>query len=225
MDNRYGDARMWTLIALMVACGALPAAAEDASAPSEPLAAAEHPEAPAAAAAETSPPAMVADNMNVGLSYTLHVDGQLVDSTEHKPPFRYVHGHRQLIPGLERELAGMHVGDHRQVVVPAAEGYGPANPNAVIEVPKTELPAGVNPALGMILRGVNPDGQSFQAIIRELKDSTVLLDLNHPLAGKTLTFDVTVTDIQPAQEGAVAASAKTSAPAPAPVAPASTPSP
>ena len=255
MDNRYGDTRLWMLVALVAACGALPASAEEASqpdaaqaapadapAPSADPAAAENPEpaaapavsepsaagqpeAAAAAASEASAPAVVADHTNVGLSYTLRVDGEVVDSTEHKPPFRYVHGQRQLIPGLERELAGMHVGDHKQVVVPAGEGYGPADPNAVIEVPKTELPAGVNPAPGMILRGVNPDGQSFQATIRELKASTVLLDLNHPLAGKTLTFDVTVTDIQPAREGAASASAQAPAPAPALVAPAAAPSP
>lgn len=140
----------------------------------------------------------VQDNMDVGLDYTLTVDGQVVDSTEGKSPLHYVHGRGQIIPGLERELSGLHVGDTKEVKVNAKDGYGPIDPAAIVEVKKEQLPKDITPAAGMVLRGVNPDGRSFRANVKEVKDATVLLDLNHPLAGKTLTFKVKITDIKPA---------------------------
>ena len=142
--------------------------------------------------------AAVQENMDVGIEYTLTVDGAVVDSTEGKEPFHYIQGRRQVIPGLERQLAGLHVGDTKQMVIAPAEGYGEVDPAAFIEVKNTQLPADVTPSVGMVLRGVNPDGQSFRAKISEMKGDTVVLDLNHPLAGKTLNFNVKIIDISPA---------------------------
>ena len=140
----------------------------------------------------------VQDSMDIGIEYTLTVDGEVVDSTDGKTPFHYVQGQHQVIPGLERELAGLHVGDSKDVVVTPEDGYGAVDPAAFIAVPKTQLPADLTPQIGMVLRGVNPDGQSFRAKISEMKDQNVVLDLNHPLAGKTLNFKVKVIDISPA---------------------------
>ena len=153
----------------------------------------------------------VRDNMDVGLEYTLTVDGTVVDSADSAKPFHYVHGQHQMIPGLERQLTGLHVGDAKEVTVSPEEGYGPVDPAALVEVAKTQLPAGIAPEVGLVLRGVNPDGQSFRARIIELKDETVMLDLNHPLAGKTLNFKVKVTDI--AQAPAQIAAPSPSSPA------------
>ena len=139
----------------------------------------------------------VHDNMDVSMEYTVSSDGAVVDSTEGKPPFHYTHGHGQIIPGLERQLAGMHVGDSKEVTVGPDDGYGQIDPAGLIEVPKEQLPKDVTPTAGMVLRGMNPDGKSFRAIIKEIKDKTVVLDLNHPLAGKTLTFKVKITGIAP----------------------------
>ncbi|MBI3330518.1 MAG: FKBP-type peptidyl-prolyl cis-trans isomerase [Candidatus Omnitrophica bacterium] len=141
--------------------------------------------------------AAVQDNMDIGMEYTLTVDGTVVDSTEGKDAFHYIHGRRQVIPGLERQLIGLHAGDAAEVTVAPEEGYGPLDPTALIEIPKTQLPSDVAPELGIVLRGVNPDGESFRARISELKGENVVLDLNHPLAGKTLTFKVTILDITP----------------------------
>ena len=155
-------------------------------------------EVPAPAAA----PAMAAsvqDNMDVGLEYTLTVDGGVVDSTEGKTPFHYIQGHHQVISGLERQLAALHVGDARDIVVKPEEGYGSVDPSAVVEIQKTQLPKDVTPAVGMVLRGAQPDGQSFRGKISEIKDKTVMLDLNHPLAGKTLNFKIKITAIAPAK--------------------------
>ena len=180
---------------LLAACQAPMARAEEAPtdpAPSQPPAAAAPAEEPQA------PPATVQDHMTVGLEYTLTVDGAVVDTTKERGPFHYIHGQGQMIPGLERELTGLHVGDSKEVAVSPADGYGEVDPAAFVEVPKAQLPKDMTPTVGMILRGVNPDGKNFRAKINEIKDTSVVLDLNHPLAGKTLNFQVKVTDIAPA---------------------------
>ena len=140
----------------------------------------------------------VQDNMDVEMEYTLTSAGVVMDSTDGKEPFHYLHGSGQIIPGLEHQLAGLHVGDTKEVTVGPEEGYGQTDPAAVIEVPKAQLPADVTPTVGMVLRGVNPDGKSFRAKISEVKNETVVLDLNHPLAGKTLNFKVKILNIKPA---------------------------
>lgn len=150
-------------------------------------------------APETPAIVTIASDMDVALEYTLTVDGAVVDSTEGKDPFHYIHGRRQVIAGLERQLQGLHVGDSKELTVAPEEGYGAADPAAVVEVPKTQLPPDAQPTVGMVLRGLNPDGQSFRATVKEVKDQTVTLDLNHPLAGKTLTFKIKVLDIKPSQ--------------------------
>ena len=153
----------------------------------------------AQAAQEESMPPAVGDHMSVGMEYTLTSEGVVVDSTEGKEPFHYVQGQGQIIPGLERQLVGMHVGESKEVTVKPEEGYGTVDPAAIIEVKKEQLPKDVTPSVGMVLQGVNPDGQRFRARISEVKDHSVLLDLNHPLAGKTLVFKVKITDIAPAK--------------------------
>lgn len=151
-------------------------------------------------AAEEAPAAMtIQDNVDVGIEYTLTVDGAVVDSTEGKGAFHYVQGKHQVIPGLEHQLAGLHVGDARELTVSPEDGFGPIDPQAFVEVPKSQLPADLTPSVGMVLRGVNPEGTSFRATIRDIKDQSVMLDLNHPLAGKTLLFKVTIVDVAPAK--------------------------
>jgi len=151
--------------------------------------------------AEPAPAATIQDNMDVALEYTLTVEGTVVDTTQDRGPFHYIHGQGQLIPGLERELTGLHVGDAKEVTIPPEDGYGLVDPAAFVEVPKEQLPQEVTPTVGLILRGVNPDGKNFRAKINEVKDNSIVLDLNHPLAGKTLNFQVKVTEIKssPAQ--------------------------
>ena len=139
----------------------------------------------------------VGDHMSVSMEYTLTSEGKVVDSTDGKEPFHYIHGQRQIIPGLERQLVGLHVGESKDVTVKPEEGYGAVDPAAVVEIKKEQLPKDVTPSVGMVLQGVNPDGQHFRARISEVKDQSVLLDLNHPLAGKTLVFKVKITDIAP----------------------------
>lgn len=140
----------------------------------------------------------IQDNVTVQLEYTLTADGAVVDSTQGRGPFRYVQGRGQIIPGLERQLIGLHVGDEREIMVKPEEGYGPVDPSAFVEVPKDQLPTNVTPTVGLVLRGMDPEGRMFRATIHEMKDHTVMLDLNHPLAGKTLFFKIKVVDVAPA---------------------------
>jgi len=139
----------------------------------------------------------VQDNMDISLEYTLTIDGKVVDSTDGREPLHYIHGTHQIIPGLERALAGMKVGESKSATVSPEDGYGKVDPAAIIEVPKTQLPSDVKPAVGMVLRGMNPNGQSFRAKVNEVKTESVVLDLNHPFAGKTLNFQVKVVGVTP----------------------------
>jgi FKBP-type peptidyl-prolyl cis-trans isomerase 2 len=176
-------------LALAIACLAtsIPSVAAE-----EPAAATEQ-AAASAAASDT-----IKENMAVQLEYTLTTDGQVVDTTDGRGPFQYVHGRGQIVPGLERQLTGLKPGDSRDITVTAEEGYGPVDPQAVVEVPKTQLPQQVTPEVGAVLRGVDPDGRQFRATIQQVKDQSVMLDLNHPLAGKTLLFKVKVLSVAPA---------------------------
>ncbi len=143
-------------------------------------------------------PAVVADNMLVTLDYTLTVDGKVVDASKGHGPLKYVQGRGQIIPGLERQGAGLHVGEAKEVPVAPKDGYGDLNPPAVTDVPRTKLPPNVEPKVGMILTGHDQSGRTFQARIAAVKGETVHLDMNHPLAGKTLNFSVKVLEIAPA---------------------------
>lgn len=153
---------------------------------------------PAPAADEPAAPPVIADNMSVELDYTLTVDGAVIESTTGQAPLTYVQGHGQLIPGLERQLAGLKAGDSREITVTPEEGYGPVDPEAVVSVPRTQLPPDITPRVGLMLRGTKPDGQRFRATITEVQADTVMLDMNHPYAGKTLHFSVTIVKISPA---------------------------
>ncbi len=139
----------------------------------------------------------VQSGMTVAIDYKLTVDGRVVDSSEGGKPLSYVQGQGQIIPGLEKQLAGLKVGDSADVTVKPEEGYGQVNPNAFVEIPKEQLGANIAPQPGMMLRGTTKDGRPFQAKVEKVSGKIVTLNLNHPLAGKTLQFAVKVVDIKP----------------------------
>lgn len=141
---------------------------------------------------------VVRDGMLVSLDYTVKTtDGKLVETSKGSRPLQYIHGKKMMIPGLEKELTGMKVGAEKHVTVKPEEGYGKLNPNAVQEVPKEKVPANAL-KIGAMLVGTDKNGAPMPMTVREIKEKTVVMDLNHPLAGKTLVFDVKVVDIQPA---------------------------
>jgi len=108
-------------------------------------------------------------------------------------PLIYMQGANQVIPGIESAVEGMTVGQTKQVVVEPERGFGERDPGAVQEVPKASVPDGIK--VGTQLHGKDQAGRDVRPIIAEIKDQTVLLDFNHPLAGKTVLFDLKVVGI------------------------------
>ncbi len=134
----------------------------------------------------------------VSFDYTLSdAGGNVIDTSKGKTPLTYTHGNRQIVAGLEAELTGMKVGDGKIVTVKPEDGYGPVNPRAFLEVPKDKLPSAAL-KVGTVLTAQGPQGQAMPVRVHEIKENTVVMDFNHPLAGKTLTFEVKITDIKPA---------------------------
>lgn len=141
-------------------------------------------------------PGDVADDVVVSIDYTLTVDGEVVDSTEGDEPLAFLQGHQNIIPGLEHELSGMKIGDSKTVVVPPSQAYGEVDPDNIIDVPRGEFPAEIPLEPGTELEVKNADGEVLSATIASINSDTVKLDFNHPLAGKELTFNVTVVDLR-----------------------------
>ena len=157
-----------------------------------PAAAQDKPAAPAAA-----PQLAIEAGSTVDLEYTLKDDiGVVLDSTRGRAPLRYVQGGQQLMPALEKALSGMHAGDEKHLVVTPEDAYGRVNPDAEAEVPKESLPDGAL-VVGTRLMARAANGETRHVMVKEVKDRTVMLDLNHPLAGKTLVFDLKVIGVEP----------------------------
>jgi FKBP-type peptidyl-prolyl cis-trans isomerase SlyD len=155
-----------------------------------------------ATTAQSAPAAstVVQPGSEVAFDYTLTDDsGKVVDSSKGKEPMHYVHGKGQIIPGLEKELAGMAVGSEKKVTVKPEDAYGPIDPQAFREIPKEKVPAEAL-KVGTMLMAQGPGGQGVPVRVHEIKDNTVIMDFNHPLAGKTLSFDVKITEVKPSEK-------------------------
>lgn len=132
----------------------------------------------------------------VSFDYTLTVDGEVIDSSEGKRPLKYVHGQGKIIPGLSKKLEGLRAGDEKAVRVRPEEGYGEVSPDAFREIAKTQLPPDAEPEVGMLLQVKTPQGGIMPVKITEIKEDSVIIDFNHPLAGKTLDFKVKIVTVQ-----------------------------
>ncbi len=144
---------------------------------------------------------VVADGVVVSLDYTLRLDSdEVVDASGDQGPLVFLQGVGQIIPGLERELAGMVVGDEKSVSVAPADAYGELNPDAFESVPRDLFPADMELAEGVELHLQDQDGGIAAAFVSEVHPDSVLLDFNHPLAGETLNFDVKVAALRPATQ-------------------------
>ena len=145
----------------------------------------------------------VADDVVVSLDYTARLkDGEVIGTTttEDRDAVEFLQGRGQIFPPVEQAIYGMAVGDEKDVVVPPAEGYGERNPEAVQLVPHNRFPPDITPQLGMKLSVEDSSGQPFEAYVTGIRPDGVLLDFNHPLAGQTLHFEVTVSALRPATD-------------------------
>ena len=144
----------------------------------------------------------VAKDIVVGIDYRLTVsDGTEVDSTDGRGPLEYLHGHANIIPGLERALEGLTIGDELDLEFSPEEGYGVRDPQRVVEVTRAQL--GFEPEVGTIVQAQLPDGREQHLLIAEVQGDTVTLDGNHPLAGETLRFEVAVASLRAATDAEI----------------------
>lgn len=141
----------------------------------------------------------IQNGSKVSIHYAVKVDGVLVDTSKERGPLSYVQGEGQIVPGLEGKLLGMEVGERKSVTVTPEEGYGPREDEAVKRVPRAAFADVEQLQVGSIVQG-SVEGQAFQAVVMAIDASDVTLDLNHPLAGKTLEFDVEVVAIEGIQK-------------------------
>lgn len=132
----------------------------------------------------------------VQIAYNLNVDGEEIESDM----LEYLHGHGNIIPGLEQPLTGAKIGDTLEVVAKAADAYGEFDPDSVISVSRASFPPDFEIHLGEAMRLRDGSGHIFQGVATAISEDSVELDLNHPMAGKDLTFKVTVLAIRPATD-------------------------
>lgn len=139
----------------------------------------------------------IKQNDTVRVHYTGKlVDGQVFDSSLEREPLEFTLGQGQLIPGFEKGLLDMKVNEKKTITIPADEAYGQPRAELVQEVDKSQLPAEIKPEVGMGLVSTSPEGQEMNLMVTEVKDSSIVVDGNHPLAGKDLVFDLEVVEIK-----------------------------
>ena len=138
---------------------------------------------------------VVSEGKSVKVNYTLTVDGKVVDTSNGRGPLEFKAGSHQMIPGFEKAVMGMKTGEKKSFKVSPKEGYGPEDPKAIRDIPKSQLPPEMTPKAGMTLTAQS-NGQSVPVRIVEVKKDVVVMNFNHPLAGKTLHFDVEVLEIK-----------------------------
>jgi len=140
----------------------------------------------------------VSEGTTVSIEYILELeDKSVIDSNIGSEPLTYVHGSQQIIPGLEKALEGMKTGDRKKVTVNPDEGYGPVMADAFVVVKKEHIPQDALNVDAQI-QGQDASGRAFLARVAEIREQAVVLDFNHPLAGRTLYFDVKILAIEQA---------------------------
>ena len=138
-------------------------------------------------------------NSTVKVHYTGKLaDGEVFDTSDGKEPIEFTLGQGQLIPGFEKGLIDMKLNEKKTITVAKEEAYGDVNKDLIQEVKKTELPQDMTPEVGMGLVSKSPDGQEMNLMVVEVKEESIVIDGNHPLAGKDLVFDLEVIEIKEA---------------------------
>jgi len=139
----------------------------------------------------------VKENDTVKVHYTGKLeDGQVFDSSLQREPLEVTLGQGMLIPGFEKGIVSMKVKEKKTIKIPKAEAYGEVQKELFQPVPKENLPQEIKPEVGMGLMSTNPDGSERQLRVAEVNDDHIVVDANHPLAGKDLTFDLELVEIK-----------------------------
>ncbi len=122
-------------------------------------------------------------------------DGQVFDSSEGKDPLEFTVGSGEVIPGFDNGVMGMEVNESKTISIPYNEAYGEVRQELIQEVPKSQLPEEIKPEIGLKLVSRTPDGKQIPLVVTEVKDESIVVDANHPLAGEDLVFEVTLVEI------------------------------
>jgi FKBP-type peptidyl-prolyl cis-trans isomerase 2 len=139
---------------------------------------------------------VIEEGRTVSIEYTLKLDdGTVADTNVGGDPLVYTQGNGQILPALEKNLEGMTAEATRSVHLSAAEGYGEVNEELYREVPPEQIPEEARET-GQVLYGQGPDGQPFQVRVHEVREETIVLDFNHPLAGQALNFDIRIVAVE-----------------------------
>ena len=135
------------------------------------------------------------DTVKIHYTGTLD-DGTQFDSSQGREPLEFEVGSGQVIPGFDKAVEGMAVGDSKSVRLEADDAYGQRHEQLVQEVERSMLPDDVNPETGMALQSSSPDGRVTQFVITAVTEETITVDANHPLAGLALSFDIELVGIK-----------------------------
>ena len=122
-------------------------------------------------------------------------NGTTFDSSEGRDPLEFEVGAGMVIKGFDNGVVDMKVGDKKTLNIPVEEAYGPKNDELIMDFPKENIPADLNPQVGMELQMSNPQGQVFPVKVAAISSEFITLDANHPLAGEPLIFDIELVDI------------------------------
>ncbi|MET0463985.1 MAG: peptidylprolyl isomerase [Chitinophagaceae bacterium] len=122
--------------------------------------------------------------------------GETFDKSEGREPLEFEVGSGMVIKGFDDGVTGMTVGEKKTIEIPFLEAYGPKNPEMVIDMPKDRFPADMQVEVGMPLGMSDGQGNQYQVVVTEIKDDAIILDANHPLAGKDLIFDLELVEIE-----------------------------
>ena len=137
-------------------------------------------------------PAVIEAGKMVSFTYILSADGEMLEDNSGQEPLAYIQGANQILPALEAELTGLSAGEKRVVNLAAADAYGEASPDRILEVPLDQVPESSR-VVGTLLQSPSIPGPIR---VVEIREEVVVLDANHPLAGKDLTFDITIIAVE-----------------------------
>lgn len=138
----------------------------------------------------------IKDGDQVKVHYTGKLtDGTIFDSSEGRDPLAFTIGKGMMIPGFEKGVLGMALNEEKTLIIEPADAYGELRDDMIAEVPMAQLPPDIKAEVGMELMSQTPDGQQLVVKIVEVNDDSIKVDANHPLGGKTLTFDIKVVEI------------------------------
>ena len=146
---------------------------------------------------------MVEITVGPGVTVSLHFsltldDGGVVDSNFDDKPASFTVGDGKLLPGFEKALFGLQAGDRRQLYIPPEQGFGQRNPNNLQTIPRSAFQSEITPVEGLVVSFADAAGGEMPGVIKQVGQDEVVIDFNHPLAGRTITFDVHILDVQPA---------------------------